>query len=72
MAMSKTFTLCIVAVLVCSVCIETVSTKSIGYPAVRQDKPFHCRESRCLPPPSSPYSRGCETEEKCRRVRKLK
>ncbi|KAB2613172.1 mannan endo-1,4-beta-mannosidase 4-like [Pyrus ussuriensis x Pyrus communis] len=70
--MSKTITLCILAVLVCSVCIETVSAKSISYPVMRHDQPIHCRESSCLPPPSSRYRRGCEPEEWCRGGYKLK
>ncbi|TQD69441.1 hypothetical protein C1H46_045026 [Malus baccata] len=72
MAMSKMFTLCIVVVLVCSVCIETASAKSIGYPVIRHDQPIHCGKSRCLPPPSSPYGRSCEPVERCRGGRKLK
>ncbi|KAI5323016.1 hypothetical protein L3X38_032088 [Prunus dulcis] len=66
MAMSKTFTLCIVALLVCSICSETTNAKDIGYGTMRRDQPFGCRGQRCMPPPSNSYNRGCEKEKECR------
>ncbi|TQE12486.1 hypothetical protein C1H46_001877 [Malus baccata] len=71
MTMSKTFTLCIVAVLVCSVCFATTNANTIGNPVMGHDQPFHYRESRWMPPPSNPYNRGCEKENRCRSGRKL-
>ncbi|CAL8136561.1 unnamed protein product [Prunus armeniaca] len=66
MAMSKTFTLCIVALLVCSICSETTNAKDISNGAIPRDQPGGCRESRCMPPPSNSYYRGCEKGRECR------
>ncbi|CAL8999823.1 unnamed protein product [Prunus brigantina] len=66
MAMSKTFTICIVALLVCSICTETTNAKDISYGTISRDQPFGCRGQQCMPRPSNSYNRGCEKEKECR------
>ncbi|TQE12481.1 hypothetical protein C1H46_001872 [Malus baccata] len=54
MAMSKTFTVCIVAFLVCSLCIQTTNA-DFSKPVTVPEQPSPCREANCMwPPPSSP------------------
>lgn len=66
MTVSKAFTLCILALLICSLCTETTNAGRIGNGALKYDLPI-CRGGKnCSSPPSNRYSRGCEKERRCR------
>ncbi|BFG40882.1 hypothetical protein CerSpe_271560 [Prunus speciosa] len=64
--MSKAFSFCIVALLVFSLCVATTNANQIDNGVMRRDQPVRCSGSRCMPPPSNSYGRGCEKEAKCR------
>ncbi|KAL6144371.1 hypothetical protein ACLB2K_055065 [Fragaria x ananassa] len=66
MAMSKAFSVCIIALLVCSLCIDTTNAGELGYGALRHDQPSCRGKNPCMPPPSNTYNRGCEKENDCR------
>ncbi|EOY21240.1 Uncharacterized protein TCM_012649 [Theobroma cacao] len=68
MSMCKKFMLfCFCAMLVGLVLIREVNANEpIGYGAMAGGRQPPCKGDKCLPPPSNPGSRGCESIEKCR------
>ncbi|KAL6140574.1 hypothetical protein ACLB2K_058873 [Fragaria x ananassa] len=66
MTMSKAFSVCIIALLVCSLCIDMTNARELGYGALRDDQPSCRGKNPCMSPPSNTYNRGCEKENDCR------
>ncbi|EOY21238.1 Uncharacterized protein TCM_012643 [Theobroma cacao] len=58
---------CFCAMLVGSVLIgDTNANKVIGKGAMAANRELPCKGGNCLPQPSNPENRGCETIERCR------
>lgn len=69
MATSKALVICLAALLVCLVFIESSNATTIGYDPIRRGGSGNpcLGKPGCLPPPANPYGRGCPTNSRCRR-----
>lgn len=65
-ASTKTLTIFITMMMVCSFMVNSTNANSISYGAIGGDGKPICKDGNCEGDAANGYNRGCESEDRCR------